>query len=99
MAESKPKPYSKRKAKPKALKGDDEVKNTISPELKPKKEEPSPEPKMKTKGGKEWGFSREVFGVRIQFSTGGEVPKQLSGLYTSEAKAKEAIKVYEAKRG
>lgn len=99
MTVAKPKPYSKRKATKPVLKGDAEIKPEISSELKPVKPEPKPEPKMQTKGGKDYDIVPGPFGYRIQFTSGGQIPLELTGLFTSRNVAIESIKRYEAKRG
>ena len=96
---AKPKPYSQKRSKTNILKGDKELKSEIPKELKPQKAEPKPEVKMETKGGKEWDIIGDGRMYRIQFTSGGQIPQELSGTYTHYEIAKQAIHAYEAKRG
>lgn len=100
MAESKPKPYSRKRAKTKVVKGDAQKKEGISVPVE-KKEAPkkAPEPEMKTKGGKEWQVVQNGMMYAIQFKTGGQIPEQLSGSYTKKDIAWSAIRAYENSRG
>jgi hypothetical protein len=94
-----PKPYSQRRAKTNVLSGDKEQKSEIPKELKPQKAEPKPEPKIETKGGKQWDIIGDGRMYKIQFTSGGQIPAELSGWYTHLELAKQAIHAYEAKRG
>ena len=102
MTEKKSQPYSRSRQKQGkvVLKGDEEQKSTIPPGLKPEPVPPKPEPKMKTKGGKDWDIVPTGTGMyKVQFTTGGEIPQMLSGLYTTAALAKQAIEKYERIKG
>lgn len=101
MAEHKPKPYSRSRTKKQSatLKEDQEQKPTIREELKPKKPEPKPAEKVQTKGGKEWDIVGSGSMYKIQFKSGGQIPAQLSGLYTKYEVARQAIRAYEAAKG
>ena len=52
--------------------------------------------KLETPNGKELAIVRcpKTAHLNIQFTTGGELPQELSGIYTSEAFAKKAITSY-----
>lgn len=101
MAEQKPKPYSRSRTEKQAttLKEEQEQKPSIREELKPKKPEPKPPEKVQTKGGKEWDIVGTGSMYKIQFKSGGQVPEQLSGLYTKHEIARQAIRSYEATKG
>lgn len=100
MAESKPKPYSRKRAKTKVVKGDAQKKEGISVPVE-KKEAPkkAPEPEIKTKGGKEWQVVTDGAMYVIQFKTGGQIPDSLAGRYTKKQFAYDAIRAYENSRG
>ena len=53
-----------------------------------------------TKGGKEINVVRDQRSphLKIQFATGGELPQELSGIFTSEPFAENAIKEYLGKQ-
>ena len=53
-----------------------------------------------TKGGKEINVVRDQGSphLKIQFATGGKIPEELSGIFTSEPFAEEAIKSYLGKQ-
>ena len=49
-----------------------------------------------TKGGKEISVVRDTNSqhLKIQFASGGQLPEELSGIYTSESFAEQAIRGY-----
>lgn len=102
MTEKKSQPYSRSRQKQGkvVLKGDEEIQQKITPGLKPDNPAPKPEPKLQTKGGKDWDIVGTGSGMyKVQFTSGGEIPQVLSGLYTTKALAKEAIEKYERTKG
>lgn len=99
MPEDKPKPYSKKRQGNKVVKGDAQVQDKVSVPTKQAKEpQPPKEESMETPKGKEYQVVRKGLAHEIEFSTGGQIPKELSGQYTKEAIAWQAIRAYEAKR-
>lgn len=99
MTETKPQPYSKKRQGPKVAKGDKQEQQKISVPTKQAKE-PSPPKKesMETPKGKEYQVVRKGLAHVIEFKTGGQIPQELSGHYTKETIAWQAIRAYEAKR-
>lgn len=97
--EKKPKPYSRKRQGTKVLKGDAQAKEKISVPVKNKEPEPKEEVKVTTPKGKEYQVVQSGYGYKVEFTTGGQIPKELAGSYTKQRKAWEAIEAYEAKRG
>lgn len=100
MADAKPKAYSRKRSTKKVVKGDAQKGEGLSikqPELEPV--EPKKESKVSTPKGKDYQVVRHGAIFRVEFSTGGQIPKELSGMYTKENIAWDAIRGYEAKRG
>jgi len=99
MAEAKPKPYSKRRQGTKVAKGDAQSQEKVSVPTKQAKEPVPPKKEsMETPKGKQYQVVRKGLAHEIEFTTGGQIPKELSGQYTKEAIAWQAIRAYEAKR-
>ena len=70
----------------------------VNPQNKPM--HPSVTEKYFTEGGKEVKAVHDEVGSlwHIEFGSGGQLPKELSGSYTDEKSARQAIKIYLAKR-
>jgi hypothetical protein len=98
MAEQKPKPYSRKRQGGKVLKGDAQKGEGLSVPVEKKDPPPKKEGK-KTPKGKEYQVSGKSGNYYIEFTTGGQIPKELSGMYTRYKIAEQAIDAYEAKRG